>query len=221
MDTPFYKLFLFKPTPRFYDLAEGEFKALRREMNAQQAKLGIRNLFNARMAWSNEQYTYFGVEFYPSLAAVETYTQCLTELGYYRYVDAESYLGIPMDRTYPDFEQEQPAEIKGKTIYRVYLSRETGWSLGIPVEERKQAYARVNEAGERAGIQPLLNAYARWNNEGWEYFGVERFPNIETVIRYTQFLSDSGWYRLVDSRSYLGTAFSGLIAGMAEDVEEG
>lgn len=213
MDTALYKLYLFKRTPQYYDLREADWNTLRAHVTAQQQKFGVRDLFNARMTWSNERYQFFGVEFYPSLEAVQGYTQCVEDLGFFQYFESESFLGIPMDNTYPYF-FDQPAAPGEKPVYRVYLTGKTDFARQLSAEELEQRYAVTHAQAQRAGAQLLLSAYMRWNNEGYDYFGIERFPNMEALIGFSQFLSSSDWYHLVHSRSYLGTAFGGIISGV-------
>lgn len=233
MDTPLYKLYIYKRTPQFFLTPAAEMRAVRARMAEKQAALGIRDLFNAEMAWSNEKFEYFGVEFYPNLESVHSYTRCMMDSGYYQFVQGESYLGIPMDNTFPDFSAEPvednrsgeescdggeifPVEQKPQTpVYRLYLSRTVQTAHLIPPDERAEMLARTQETAHLAGVRPLLSAYIRWNSESWDYFGIERFPDTETLIRYSQFLTEIGWYRVTESVSYLGTAYGGLVVGIS------
>lgn len=233
MDTPLYKLYIYKRTPQFFLTPAADVRAIRARMAERQAALGIRDLFNAEMAWSNEKYEYFGVEFYPNLEAVQNYTRCMMECGYYQFVQGESYLGIPMDQSFPDFSAEPneenetgegqenedayyPGERKpSQPVYRMYLSRSAQTSHLVPADERAEMLARTQEAAHLAGVRPLLSAYIRWNSESWDYFGIERFPSTETLIRYSQFLTEIGWYRVTESVSYLGRAYGGLVVGIS------
>lgn len=230
MDTPLYKLYLFRRAPAYYETPPQKIAMLRERMEARQRELGIRDLFNAEMAWSNEKFEYFGVEFYPSLKALLTYTRCLSELGHFQYLQGESYLGIPMDNAYPEFRFPSPPERREEErdlldfgceaeeeeqppIYRVYFSRSAAGAMLVPEIEREEIINHIQEAGKMLGVEPLLSAFMRWNAERWEYFGIERFPNMETAIAYTQYLNEAGWYRITESESYLGTALGGLAAG--------
>lgn len=215
MDTRLYKLYLFKRTAAYFAAPLEQIAEVRAVMNAKQRELGIRDLFNAEMAWSNEKYEYFGVEYYPSLAAQQEYSRTLMSLGFFRFTQGESYLGIPMDNSFPDFAgwPETPPGTD-QPIYRVYLSRQSQLSCQLSQEEMGEYTARANDAANMAGIKTLVSAYIRWNNEKWDYFGIERYPSMETLIRYSQFLSDTGWYRVSVAESYLGVPFSGLVSGV-------
>jgi hypothetical protein len=175
----------------------------------------VRDLFNGGTAWSNERYEYFGVEFYPNLNAVQEYTRRLTELNFYQYFDTESYLGIPMDNSYPDFnfEPPQPGDC---AVYRLFFSRRSPQAALLDPETRENVLLRVQETARSMGITTVLSAYMRWNNESWDYFGVERFPNMETLIGYSQFLTENDWYSYSQAASYLGYALGGLAAGMED-----
>lgn len=217
MDTPLYKLYLFKRAPQYFATPPERMAEIRAKMDQRMRDLGIHDLFNAQMAWSNERYEYFGVEYYPNLAAVQEYARCMMELGYFQFVESESFLGLPMDGTYPNFNLEPPNG--GETpIYRLYFSRLSELAEQTPRAELEVIYGRNTDFQNMAGIKPLLNAYVTWNNEEWEYFGIERFPNLDTMIRYSQFMTDTGWYRYINARSYLGSAHSGLVAGMGENL---
>lgn len=217
MDTPLYKLYLFRRNLKFYDLTPEAWRDLRARITTQQRELGIRDLFNAEMAWSNERYEFFGVEFYPSIEAVQEYTRRLQALGYFHYIESETYLGLPMDNTYPDFNPEPPVEGE-KPVYRLYMARESEYARQLDPDERERAYGLTTENFRKLGGRTLLSAYMRWNNEGYEYFGVERYPNVEALIGYAQFLSSTDWYRLWVSRSHLGTAFGGLVSGVEGEL---
>lgn len=217
MDTPLYKLYLFRRTAQYYELGQAGWAQLSAEILTQQRALGIRDLFNAEMAWSNEHYEFFGVEFYPNIEAVQNYSRSLQKLGYFRYVTGDSYLGLPMDNTYPDFSIEAPTR-QENLVYRVYLARQSCYAHKMAAGELEKRFVLAADAFKSAGGAVMLNAYMRWNFEGFEYFGIERYPNLEAVIGYTQLLSSNNWYDIMESRSYLGTAYGGLIAGMQAEL---
>lgn len=213
MDTPLYKVYLLRRLPAYYQMPAEEITALRAEMARRQHELGVRDLFNGETAWSNERYELFGVEFYPYLGAVREYTRCLTNLNFYQYFATESYLGIPMDNSYPDFSFEPPAP-GDQALYRLYFSRRAPQAALMSEEMRREIMGRVQDTARAMNITTRLSAYMRWNNESWDYFGVERFPTMETLIGYSQFLTEIDWYNLYEAKSYLGYALGGLASGL-------
>lgn len=211
MNQPVYKLSFYRRTARAFVLAPGELSALltRREEAGQ--KVGRITLLTAKMGWSNERFEYFTVEMFPGLDALREYNACLEELGWFENVSSETYLGIPMDEQCIDMEPLVTPAGARKPIYRVFLSRPSPLSYGLPADDHEEMLRRTHEAAQVAGAKPVLSAYTRWNNEEWEYFGVEQFASAEDALRYTQYLSVSSWYRYTVSRSFLGDPVDGLL----------
>ena len=212
MQTPVYRLFFFKPGAKALDLSQDERKAFLARLDAPAQRMGVRLLLSADMQWSNECFEYFGLEQFPSQAAVLEYTQALRELGWYDYVVAESYLGIPMDGTANMLTPPALPAPGGMPIYRAYLARLTSYGHTLSQETLDGAGGRAIEKAHENGGVILASAYTRWNNEAWSYFGIERYPDMESVVRYSQYLSTSGWYGIWEARSHLGVAVGGLLA---------
>jgi len=92
-----------------------------------------------------------------------------------------------------------------KPIIKMYFSkyREAWFSLS---EERKmeielEARGKFKEVGGKA----IIRCASYWSNEGWTWFGIEEYPDIEAVQRFAEFLVELGWPRYVESKTYLGT----------------
>ncbi|MBE0695495.1 MAG: hypothetical protein IH586_01085 [Anaerolineaceae bacterium] len=215
MDTPVYKLFFFKRGAKALGLSAKKYQAVLAETREPARRLGVRHMLVANMRWSNEQRETFGIELFPSLEVEQEYVRTLEELGWYNYVDSESYLGIPMDSTANNITPPEPPSPGENSVYRVYLSRLTDYGHGLSPDQLNGMWAQGREALNRVHGRMLIGGYMRFNNEEWESFGVERFPNQEAVLAYSQFLSVSGWYRVSLARSFLGTAIGGeLVTGI-------
>lgn len=211
MNQSIYKLSFYRRTPRALNLAPGDLVPLLAKREDAGQRFGRKTLLTAKMGWSNERYEYFLVELFPGLDAIRDYNACLEELRWFEIVSSETYLGIPMDEQCIDMEPLVPPAGARKPVYRVFLSRPSPLSYGLPPEEHEEMLRRTQEAAQVAGSKPVLSAYTRWNNEEWEYFGVEQFASAEDALRYTQYLSVSSWYRYTISRSFLGDLVEGLL----------
>jgi hypothetical protein len=209
MDYQVYKLFFFKRGAKALGLSEEDYQAVLAETREPARRFGVRQMLVANSRWSNEKIENFGIELFPSLDVEQEYVHALESLGWYNYVDAESYLGIPMDATANNLTPPEIPPAGEKTIYRVYLSRLTDYGLSLAPDRLTEMWALGREALFRANGRMLMSGYVRWNNEDWESFGVERFPSTEAILAYSQFLSVSGWYRVSLARSFLGTAIGG------------
>lgn len=209
MENPVYKLFFIKRGARAMGMSEADYQAVLAQTREPALRFGVRRMLIANTRWSNERSESFGVELFSSLEIEQEYVRALEAIGWYNYIDSESYLGIPMDSTANDMTPPEPPPPGEKTIYRVYLSRLTDYGFSLPPEQLNETWALGREALHRANGQMLMSGYVRWNNEDWESFGVERFPSQEAILAYSQFLSVSGWYRVSLARSFLGTAVGG------------
>lgn len=216
MDLPIYKLFFFRRSARAMDLSAEQLQAGMGQLKEMRQKLGIRQLLLTHMRWSTDQYEYYGVEQYPSLEAQQEYCRSLEAAGWYGFVEGESYLGLPLDGTANDLTPPAPPPAGERSIYRVYLSRLTPCGQEMDSKRLNEVWAQGLSALSRAGGVQVLAAYTRWNNETWDSFGIERFPNHQSIMTYSQYLSVSGWYRVSEARSHLGVAVGGVLSGMDE-----
>jgi hypothetical protein len=211
MSTPVYRLFFFRPGAKALELSQEEREAFITRLDAPGERLGVKLLLSADMLWSNERFEYFGLEQFPSQAAVLEYTQCLRELGWYDHIIAESYLGIPMDGTANMLTPPEPPAPGTTPIYRAYLARLTAYGHSLSPEKLEEVGGRSIEESRKHGGILLAAAYTRWNNEEWETFGIERYPDMEAVVRYSQYLSTTNWYKVWEARSFLGVANGGVL----------
>jgi hypothetical protein len=69
-------------------------------------------------------------------------------------------------------------------------------------EERNSLVAGIDVG--KVGGRDVLLCNSAWSSEQWQFFGIEEFPDIEAVQKYSQLLEDTGWYRYVDTMSLLG-----------------
>jgi hypothetical protein len=75
----------------------------------------------------------------------------------------------------------------------------------LSLEEQNGLMAKVNEAREKAGGKVVVFCVSTWASEQWPYFGVEVFPDIEAVHKYTELLGEFNWFRYMEAMTLLGT----------------
>ena len=92
-------------------------------------------------------------------------------------------------------------------IYKLWQARFTEAWYQLSPDEQQQRMAQVEEALTQAGGKQVLACNSTWSNEQWIAFGVEEFPDIEAVHKYTQLLSEMNWFRYIFSTSTLGTSW--------------
>lgn len=57
---------------------------------------------------------------------------------------------------------------------------------------------------EKVGAKRVLTCTPTWSSEQWMLFGVEEFPDIEAVQKFTELLYERDHFRYLESVSMLG-----------------
>jgi hypothetical protein len=96
---PIYKLWIIKTSPAAMDaysqLSKGLEAALWEKHDSIYQETGSQMVLSCSSYWCNEAYPYFGISAYPSIEANQKVMQFLDELGWQRYFDVFTLLGIP------------------------------------------------------------------------------------------------------------------------------
>ena len=96
---PIYKLWIGKINPggtgAYRELSKGLEAALWEKHNAVYEETGSKVVLSCSSYWCNEAFPFFGVSVYPSIEANQEVMRVLDELGWQRYVDVFTLLGIP------------------------------------------------------------------------------------------------------------------------------
>ena len=93
MTGPIYKMFHARWTEAWYQLSQEQRDAMFAKMNETAERVGIKSVIICDSSWNSDKWLFWGVEEYPDMQAIQEYTKCLTELDWFRYVDAETLLG--------------------------------------------------------------------------------------------------------------------------------
>ena len=90
-------------------------------------------------------------------------------------------------------------------IYKLFTGRFLPDWYELSKEEQNRLLAKLNEALEKAGGKRLNLCELSWSSDQWSFGGIEEFPNIEAVQRFTAALQELNWNRYVESNNVLGT----------------
>ncbi len=93
MAGPVYKLFVLKFKQPWYQLSQEEQQALFAKGDAAFKEVGGKSIITCDASWSSEQWPGFGVEEFPDIEALQTYSRRLQELNWFRYFESETMLG--------------------------------------------------------------------------------------------------------------------------------
>ena len=97
MAQPIYKVWTAKYTEAWYQLSDAEKKAHDASLDEAMKQVGCELVMMISL-WSTEDWQACGIEKFPSIEAVQQYSELLTKMGHYRYFEAKVYLGteIPL-----------------------------------------------------------------------------------------------------------------------------
>lgn len=93
MTQPIYRLWQARPTEAWYQLPEEEQQRLLGKLQEALEAVGGKEVVVCDSAWCNERWTFFGVEEFPDLDALQRLDQIHIDLNWWRYVDSYSTLG--------------------------------------------------------------------------------------------------------------------------------
>ncbi|HEY3312951.1 MAG TPA: hypothetical protein VGK00_15025 [Anaerolineales bacterium] len=92
-----------------------------------------------------------------------------------------------------------------KPIFKLFMFRNIEAFYQATEAERNEVLGKLNAAFEQVGGKRLLWCDSSWSNEAWPVFGVEEFPDIEAVQKYSRVIGELNLARYLESWSILGT----------------
>jgi hypothetical protein len=92
--SPIYKCsILRRVTEAWYSLSDNEQKQLLEQVDQVLKDAGGERVVLYDLRWSADGAAFFGVEKFPNMEAVQEHAQLLDKINWFRYVEAESFLG--------------------------------------------------------------------------------------------------------------------------------
>jgi hypothetical protein len=89
------------------------------------------------------------------------------------------------------------------SIYKLFMGRMTEAWYQLSDEEQTRLTSEIG--AEKVGGKLILECSSSWSAEQWDFFGIEEFPDIESVQEYAELLDALGWRRYADTVTILGT----------------
>jgi len=94
-------------------------------------------------------------------------------------------------------------------IFKVWMGNFKDAYYKLSPEERDKLGAKVGQALKEAGGEAVVMCTSVWSSENWLIWGVEKFPDIESVQKHAQLLWNLEWFNYIESSSYLGIEMPG------------
>jgi hypothetical protein len=80
-------------------------------------------------------------------------------------------------------------------IYKLFMGRFLEAWYQLSQEEQNSLVAKLNEALEKVGGKRPILCDSSWSSDQWLFGGIEEFPNIEAVQKYSAALKELNWFR--------------------------
>lgn len=97
-----------------------------------------------------------------------------------------------------------------KSIYKLFLMKPKEAWYQLSKEEQQALVKQDAQVSHRMmkmlGGRSVLACDCFWSTEDWLLFGVEEYPDVESVQESTRALREMGWFKYFESRIILGTS---------------
>ena len=90
-------------------------------------------------------------------------------------------------------------------IYKLWMFKPTEAWYQLSKEEQDNFSNKIDEDLEKVGGKRLITCTPTWSTERWLAFGVEEFPDIEAVQKFTNLLMERDHFRYIEVDSMLGS----------------
>ena len=90
-------------------------------------------------------------------------------------------------------------------IYKLFMAKPSQAGYKVAQEEQQKVFAKMEEAFAEVGGKRIILCDSGWASEQWTFWGVEEFPDIEAVQKYTELLNELHWFQYTDALTVLGT----------------
>jgi hypothetical protein len=90
-------------------------------------------------------------------------------------------------------------------IYKIFMGRFLEAWYQLSEEEQNSLIAKLDGALEKVGAKRPILCDTNWSSDQWSVGGIEEFPSIEAVQKYTAALQELNWFRYCESINVLGT----------------
>jgi hypothetical protein len=90
-------------------------------------------------------------------------------------------------------------------VYKVWLVKGKEAWYALSPEEQNKLMEKVGQTLVEVGGEHVISCSSVWASENYQYWGVDKFPDIEAAQKHAELLMELNWFRYADSTSYLGT----------------
>ena len=206
MATPIRKLYMLRNyREAHYQLTQEARDRLWKKIEEDETSLGAKLLISCDSRWCNEAYAGWGVIEYPDIQAVQKTTAINENNELFRYVDSESYLGLPASDN-SLFTSMDSIKITPETVFELFLIKNLSndpWE-SLSQDTRARIWAALVDSMDKNGGKGLFWCHLDWSNEEYANYGIIAWPNVEAVQAHFENQRKIGWNRYVYGKTILG-----------------
>jgi hypothetical protein len=91
-------------------------------------------------------------------------------------------------------------------VYKLYLATPRPNWYKLSKDEQEKILAKLRVLIEKAGGKSIVQCFSGWSNEQYAFFGLEEFPDVESVQKYSDLMAEINHpFEYFQSLSILGT----------------
>ena len=177
-------------------VSEDERKAVQEKERASREAVGAKEIVSCDSAWTDEMHPWWGVLQYPDMQARIEHTRTLREIGWLDVVDAFTLLGTAMSGP------ETPHI--PNPIYKLWIVKNDPAVIDFPDDLQSVILEKHAALFRECSSQMLLVCDSSWCNEAYTSFGLEVYPDFESLQSIHAQLVRLGWRKGFNAITYLG-----------------
>lgn len=93
-------------------------------------------------------------------------------------------------------------------VYAMFYLRMTEAWYQLTEKQQNTALDKVFAINKKLRVETIILCDSGWSNDEWQFFGVDKFPNLETLQEQHKRFDEIPWFRYVYQKSILGTPWS-------------
>jgi hypothetical protein len=87
----------------------------------------------------------------------------------------------------------------------LYLGKPTQKWFDLSEEEREVTLAKVVKSLHDVGGKGLVAADCSWSSGQWHFFGVQEFPDLESLQKHVADCHEIGWPQYIEETDFVGS----------------
>ena len=92
-----------------------------------------------------------------------------------------------------------------KQIFKLFMMKPSEAWFQLSSEEQQSLFEKVSDSLKNSGGKTIIAADSSWSSREWMFFGVQEYPDIESLLKHAKDLGEMNWFRYGEGKLILGT----------------